>query len=376
MSKFNDHVKSDKAKWIITGIVLVLILAILAGVVAAVVTETNPKEWFEEIADDVEKIEDVVTDGSGAVVGEITNNGIALAASEAVIASDGTLTQTLTATVYPSTTTDKSVNWSVAFKNPSSSWASGKTVTDYVTVTPEASTTTATVSCKAAFGEQVIVTAIARSNENVSATCTFDYVKRVSSISCNLRETDMPEGTSGSVIGTYTSSTDTIFIDADFGSSLADEIKNASYIVFDTSCVYGIGTIEEDVTISVDYELNAAVQTRMYPHAQGAYPDTTFTEIHAEYYIKPYVSGFITPHYEGDMAPGLSMEGASYLMANWGNIVNDLIDVCRGIDVWTVTVTVAGEKNSYSHSFGVQFDEASLQIVAESMTMSDTSIAF
>ena len=112
MNNLNQHVRSDKVKWIITGIALVLILAILAGVVAAVLTETNPKEWFEEIADDGEKIEEVVTDGSGAVVGEITNNGIALAASEAVIASDGTLTQTLTATIYPSMTTDKNVNWS------------------------------------------------------------------------------------------------------------------------------------------------------------------------------------------------------------------------------------------------------------------------
>lgn len=376
MNNLNQHVRSDKIKWIITGIALVLILAILAGVVAAVVTETNPKEWFEEIADDGEKIEEVVTDGSGAVVGEITNNGIALAAGEAVIASDGTLTQTLTATIYPSTTSDKNVDWSVAFKNPSSSWASGQTVTDYVTVTPEASTTIATVTCKAAFGEQIIVTAIARSNENVTATCTFDYVKRVSSISCNLRETDMPAGTSGSVIGTYTSSTDTIFIDATFGSSILDEVKNADFIVFDSSYVYGTGTIEEDVTVSVDYELNAAVKTRMYPHAQEIFSDTTFTEIHSEYYISSFVSYFIIPHYEGNTAPGMSTEGASYVMANWGNIVNDLIDVCRGINVWTVTVTVAGEKNSYSHSFGVQFDEESLQIVAESMTMSDTSIAF
>lgn len=48
MSNLNQHVKSDKVKWIVTGIVLVLILAILGGVVAAVVTETNPKEWFEK----------------------------------------------------------------------------------------------------------------------------------------------------------------------------------------------------------------------------------------------------------------------------------------------------------------------------------------
>lgn len=46
MSNLNKHVQSDKVKWIITGIVLVLILAILGGVLAAVLTEINPKDWF------------------------------------------------------------------------------------------------------------------------------------------------------------------------------------------------------------------------------------------------------------------------------------------------------------------------------------------
>lgn len=49
MSKLNNHIKSDKAKWVITGIVLVLILAILGGVVAAIVTESNPKDWLDGV---------------------------------------------------------------------------------------------------------------------------------------------------------------------------------------------------------------------------------------------------------------------------------------------------------------------------------------
>ena len=49
MSRLKNHIKSDKAKWVITGIVLVLILAILGGVVAAIVTESNPKDWLDDI---------------------------------------------------------------------------------------------------------------------------------------------------------------------------------------------------------------------------------------------------------------------------------------------------------------------------------------
>ena len=44
MSKLNQHVKSDKVKWIITGIVLVLILALLGGVIAMLVMNRNSGE--------------------------------------------------------------------------------------------------------------------------------------------------------------------------------------------------------------------------------------------------------------------------------------------------------------------------------------------
>ena len=44
MSKLNQHVKSDKVKWIITGIVLMLILALLGGVIAMLVMNRNSGE--------------------------------------------------------------------------------------------------------------------------------------------------------------------------------------------------------------------------------------------------------------------------------------------------------------------------------------------
>lgn len=44
MSKLNQHVKSDKVKWIITGIVLVLILALLGGVIAMLFMNRNSGE--------------------------------------------------------------------------------------------------------------------------------------------------------------------------------------------------------------------------------------------------------------------------------------------------------------------------------------------
>ena len=90
---------------------------------------------------------------------------------------------TLTATITPSNATYKQVDWSVRWKNASSTWASGKTVTDYVTVaTATDGAGTATVSCLKAFGEQIEVVATARDNTTRTATCTVDYRKRITDV--------------------------------------------------------------------------------------------------------------------------------------------------------------------------------------------------
>ncbi len=90
---------------------------------------------------------------------------------------------TLTATITPANADDKTVDWSVAWKDGNSTWAKGKTVTNYVTVTPTSDgALTASVSCLAAFGEQVIVTVVPRANTDISATCTLDYRQTITGI--------------------------------------------------------------------------------------------------------------------------------------------------------------------------------------------------
>lgn len=85
---------------------------------------------------------------------------------------------TLTATIAPNTVTDSSVIWSIAWKNQSSSWAIGKSVTDYITLTDNG--LTATVTLESAFAEQAIITVAVASDNNIKATCTVDYVERLS----------------------------------------------------------------------------------------------------------------------------------------------------------------------------------------------------
>lgn len=81
----------------------------------------------------------------------------------------------------------KAIDWSIAWKNPSSTWATGKVVTDYVTVTPTSDgALTATVkniiksgmpAKLMSFNEQIIVTAASRVRPELKATATVDCLK-------------------------------------------------------------------------------------------------------------------------------------------------------------------------------------------------------
>lgn len=93
--------------------------------------------------------------------------------------ADTAMKVTLRATITPENATNKAVDWSVSFVNASSSWASGKTVTDYVTITPtEDGSLIAEVECKEAFGEQIKITVVSRDNPEAVAECTVDYKQK------------------------------------------------------------------------------------------------------------------------------------------------------------------------------------------------------
>ena len=95
-------------------------------------------------------------------------------------------TLTITATVSPDNSADNTgLDWSMAFKNPSSPWATGKTLSDYMTLTPSgadvAGSKTVSVKCLKPFGGQVVITATSQDNPAVTASCTADFAQRIES---------------------------------------------------------------------------------------------------------------------------------------------------------------------------------------------------
>lgn len=171
------HQKSDVIKWIIAFALIFVLLAGLIGTWVVLFEDDAPEE------ESPAQTETVVTDGegnpmeSGKVYAMPANMVFATTAAEPSDAKDGI---TLKATIDPDTAANQNVDWSVSFVNPSSSWASGKTVTDYVTITPTSDgALTATVQCLKAFGEQIKITVTSRANEYATAECTVDYARRI-----------------------------------------------------------------------------------------------------------------------------------------------------------------------------------------------------
>ena len=132
-----------------------------------------------------------VTDNGGAVVNNAAENGVRLMSeklSPVLYAANGVSetaesAYTIAATVLPEDASNKNLTWELSFKNASSSWANGKNVTDYVTVTSSGATNNvAILSCNEAFGEQILLKATSVADNTKSATVTIDYVKRLLSV--------------------------------------------------------------------------------------------------------------------------------------------------------------------------------------------------
>lgn len=179
-------------KTVLTIISVLLILALLAGIIGTGVATNGFTDWSGFAGEEAETEGYPAADRSGGVVtesGEVLESGnvyplparmaFTSVTRESALADNGVTVQ---ATVLPQDATNREVDWSLSWASPASSWASGKTVTDYVTVTPTSDgSTTATVRCLQAFGAQIRLTVTSRDNPDAAADTTVDYYKRAAS---------------------------------------------------------------------------------------------------------------------------------------------------------------------------------------------------
>ncbi|MDE6293831.1 MAG: hypothetical protein K2L88_04330, partial [Clostridiales bacterium] len=193
-----------------------------------------------------------------------SENGIALLFIEpdaAVLAADSTVTTLVTVTPdVPSV--QCTIAWSIAFNNPNSTWATGKDVTTYATVTPtEPGALTANVDVKKPFGEQIIVTAALADNADVNVKCTVDYVKRY-----YIGDPEDWTYNMGSVV-------------YDFLDSNNEQVFGKKGSSVEISPITSVGTIDEDYEITINITPNGLMSRFLdrFTYNNGGYEDINFS---------------------------------------------------------------------------------------------------
>ena len=243
-NEYNDKSWTERTNWILTVIALALVAILSIGLLCALFIQ--PQDNDEEAAPK-----------DGAIISETAENGISLMSAKIMpteYAANGVsaladTAYTLTATVEPDYSGEKEFDWEVSFQNASSSWANGKTVTDYVTVTPTSDgANTATVECKQAFGEKIIVTCTSRDYAGLSATCTVDYAQRITGMDVTLEGSrtgnlDIPEGDELTINFTY------------YGGTSSYNV----YTVTATPIYSDVYTLAESATCNVSFLTSAGV---------------------------------------------------------------------------------------------------------------------
>lgn len=235
---------TDKKKFIFSNLLsLVLGIVIGAGGFGIVSNIKTNEKVPEQTA--------TLPDSGGAVIGEAQENGIqmmktAIPVEEYAVygvSEQAEKAYTITATVKPDDVSNKNIKWNLSFKNASSTWAQGKKPSDYVTVTASGTTNnTAVLTCKQAFGEQILLTAVSEYDSSKSAVCTVDYEKKLTGFSA-----------------TYKFGASQSLYSCDFlnDSKFVWAGKIDEVLAFNTpQAIYSDYTIDNNIQVSVKYKID------------------------------------------------------------------------------------------------------------------------
>ena len=210
--------------------------------------------------------EDIVSDNDGNKLNDGDFHpmpaGMLFAPSAMANTQDEEMKVNIVATITPNDAANKAVDWTVTFVNATSAWANGKTATDYITAEPTTDgALTATVTCKAAFGEQIKITVTSRDNPDASASCMVDYKQQFEGYLFSASQTGKTP--------TLNNSTKKGKIYADFNN--AEQLK-ITYS-YKKSSVYTVALSDSEIaapaTVDVVIE-NAALKTAMNDAKSGS----------------------------------------------------------------------------------------------------------
>ena len=274
----------------------------------------------------------------GMQVGEVQNYGIKLMSANIEpasyedygIATVAETAMTINATITPSEAANHGIDWSIQWTNPSSTWANGKDVTSYVTISPSSNSKTLTVSCLQAFGQQITVKATSQDNPDITATCTLEYAQKVTAASLNIG--NIPVNFGGSTEIKY---------------EICPTVIGSGGVITANVTTNDVYTIAEAFTKTVAFSVPS--DTEQWFNVKDLYPtgmaltDWSITNWHGkEYYFD----------YQFDMVNWMIMQRAGDIL--FKNLTTaQIIDYMSNItcpNIATITLTLTGAHNTYTYS--------------------------
>ena len=182
MSKYSTN---KKAKSAAAGIVAMFLVAgLAAGYVGLSLSKDswNPADWVTNADEQTE----VLYEGDMVVTNSGNNAKISVASAQikaADYATYGVSEQSVTAytieaELQPAAAL-QSITHNVRFANPSSSWASGKNISDYIKTTQDGMQIL--VECLQPFGEQVVVDLTCAYDGSITTSVEFDFIAALES---------------------------------------------------------------------------------------------------------------------------------------------------------------------------------------------------
>ena len=342
----------------IIAVVLAVVLVLVCGIGSSWFTNGDFSTWFNSWGKGNEELEQGNEEG-GAVIGEVEENGISLMSAKIASADYdeygvsplAETAYTLTATITPSDASNKAVSWSAAWKNSSSSWANGKSVSDYVSISSNG--LTATVECLQAFGEQIIITVKSTSNSNASATCTVDYSQKL---------TSMANVLIGSDAGVWQS----VQVTQELTSGRNNFVNPSIEFLFVNSVQTSAHTISDDYTKTVTFTPNSTFLSYC-PSANGQ--SVTYTDDE----IFDSMSG------TGNFVYGRSFLAELLGESVWGT--SEFYNACREsfsgvVPVFTATITVEGQYSTLSETYDFYISPSYVTVNVTGVSLDKNSIVF